>query len=183
MYFLFDIGGTKMRLVLSEDGEKIGEPRIFPTPKNFDAGILISEKYIRDFAPKKIRAVVGGIRRLDANKETLVNDFRLPGWSGKPVKKRLEEITDSPVYLENDAALAALGEAVFGAGRGHRIVSFITVSTGGGGARVVDQKIDENAMGFEPGHQVILMDEESGNVKNLESLIGGAFIEKETGKN
>jgi len=60
-----------------------------------------------------------------------------------------------PVYLENDAAIVGLGEAMNGAGRGEEIIAYITVSTGIGGARIVDGKIDRNIFGFEPGHQII----------------------------
>ena len=40
MYILFDIGGTNMRVALSRDGITFGEPKIIPTPKDFDAGML-----------------------------------------------------------------------------------------------------------------------------------------------
>ena len=42
-----------------------------------------------------------------------------------------------------------------GAGKGEEIVAYIKVSTGIGGVRIVDGKIDRNILGFEPGYQII----------------------------
>ena len=45
MYILFDIGGTKTRVVASEDLETYGEPIKFETPKSFDEGIDVFVDY------------------------------------------------------------------------------------------------------------------------------------------
>jgi predicted NBD/HSP70 family sugar kinase len=52
----------------------------------------------------------------------------------------------------------ALGEAHFGAGQGDAIMAYLTVSTGVGGARIVDGHIDRSTFGFEPGHQFLDVD-------------------------
>ena len=91
----------------------------------------------------------------------------------------MRKIFHAPVFLENDAALAGLGEAVFGAGKGKKIVAYLTISTGVGGCRIVDGKIDENSQGFEPGHQIIFSDK---NIITLENLVSGTAIEKKYGK-
>lgn len=54
-------------------------------------------------------------------------------------------------------------------------MAFLTISTGIGGGRVIDGKIDEAAWGFEPGHQ--LLTEE----KTLEDLASGTAFEKRCG--
>ena len=101
------------------------------------------------------------------------------GWNGKPFKKELERMFSAPVYLENDAALAGLGEAVKGAGRGYDIVAYMTVSTGVGGARIVNGAIDRNAMGFEIGHQIINYD---GEARTLEEYVSGSGFMHRFGK-
>lgn len=192
MYLLFDIGGSKMRLAVSSDGITLGDMQIVSTPQNFEEGINLFKKIsgeLRDSS--KIKACVGGIRRLDPTKSMLVPDFRLPDWSQKPLKQKLEEITESPVFLENDSALVGLGEAVSGAGRGYKIVAYLTISTGVGGVRIVDGKIDENTFGFEPGHQIIDMDWskfpdlkilENEGYGQLEAYISGSSLEKRFSK-
>jgi len=192
MYLLFDIGGSKMRLAASSDGETLGDTQIVSTPQNFEEGINLFKKITEALTgSEKIKACVGGIRRLDPTKSMLISDFRLPDWSQKPLKQKLEQITRSSVYLENDAALVGLGEATSGAGRGYKIVAYLTISTGVGGVRIVDGKIDENKYGFEPGHQVIDMDwskfpdlkslEEEG-YGQLEAYISGSSLEKRFSK-
>jgi glucokinase len=81
----------------------------------------------------------------------------LPGWGGMPVRRRLEEATGLPVQVENDANAMVIGEALFGAGRGLRVVVGITVGTGIGGGISIDQHIFHGAHGFSNniGHMVI----------------------------
>ena len=79
----------------------------------------------------------------------------MPDWDGKPLKQALQRAVEAPVYLENNAALAGLGEAAVGAGKWKSIVAYMTVGTGVGGARIVDGVIDANVHGFEPGNQII----------------------------
>lgn len=45
-------------------------------------------------------------------------------------QKELEKLIHKPVYLENDANLAALAEAIIGEGKEYNIVQYLTVSTG-----------------------------------------------------
>lgn len=156
-YILFDIGGTNMRIALSRDGTTFGEPKIVPTPKDFDAGILAIKNITTELARgEKIDAAGGGIAgTLSRDRSVFQNGPHLAGWNGKPIKKALEEALGAPTFIENDTAIVGLGEAVAGTGRGHGIVVYVTVSTGVGGVRIVNQSIDVSAMGFEIGHQII----------------------------
>lgn len=173
MYLLFDIGGTKTRVSVSSDGKTLGEVVIIPTSQDFKHGIAELRKSKEELARgKKIETVIGGVPgRLDKGKVKMVGAQNLPGWRGKPLKAQLEKALNAEVFLENDADLAGLGEAMEGAGRGYAIVAYLTISTGVGGARIVDGHIDANSLGFEPGTQII----EEG--KDLESYIGGASLE------
>jgi len=56
-------------------------------------------------------------------------------------------------------------------------VVYITISTGIGGSRIVDQKIDANRFGFEPGHQIIDILED-GSTKSLLEYASGSSIKK-----
>jgi glucokinase len=88
----------------------------------------------------------------------LVNSPNLGGWVLESITSALGDRLHAPVYLENDSAVVALGEAHHGAGKGDAIMAYITVSTGIGGARIVHGAIDVSAYGFEPGHQYIDFD-------------------------
>ena len=184
MYILFDIGGTNMRVALSRDGETFGDPKIIPTPKDFDAGMLALKNIATELTHgEQIMGAAGGIAgTLSRDRATFLNGPHLAGWNGKPIKAALEGAFGAPTYVENDTAIVGLGEAVAGAGKGYPIVAYITVSTGVGGVRIVNQKIDVSAMGFEPGHQIFdagggLHDKSvGGRGIDLEGYISGTAI-------
>ena len=183
MYLLFDIGGTKMRLALSKDGETFGEPKVVPTPKDFDEGMRVFKEAVDELSGgEKIEKAVGGMRGpFNKEKTMIINSSMLPLWDNKPLKEELEKIVGAEVVIENDTAIVGLGEMHSGAGQGVEIGVYITVSTGVGGARFVDGEIDENRFGFEPGHQIVDI-KEGGDPVSLENLVSGTALEKRTGK-
>ncbi len=77
-----------------------------------------------------------------------------------PAKAMLEERLKKPVYLENDANAAALGEAVAGCGNGVKNFVAVTLGTGVGSGIIIDGKIyrGSNFCGGEMGHMVINVD-------------------------
>lgn len=169
---LFDIGGTKIRMAYSENGEFFEEPKVVETPKSYEEGKALFAATARECANgREIKRLIGGMSRN-------VPGYGTGSWSYDDFKKDLGELIQAEVFLDNDAALVGLGEAAYGAGRGFEIVAYITVSTGVGGVRIVNQKIDERAVGFEPGKQIIDID--SG--KNLEDMISGKALAQKTGK-
>lgn len=191
MYILFDIGGSKMRVVAADREKFLGEPVVVATPKDFGEGIDTLKRIIDNIAQglasenRAVTAIVGGIAGpLNAEQTMLVNSPNLSGWVGHDIKNALRTAYKVPVELENDAALVALGEAHFGAGRGKSIIAYLTISTGVGGARIIDGKIDRESLGFEPGHQIIDPDNTlcptcEGN--DLEAYVSGTAVEKRFG--
>jgi len=170
---LFDIGGTKTRLAASEDGQSFEEPVIFSTPAEYDEAVSsISSRALDIAGGRSITKVCGGIRAYERHTGRMRAHPTFPLWTGQNIRASLERAFQTDLYIENDSALAALGEAVAGAGKGHKIVAYLTVSTGVGGARIVDGHIDANSYGFEPGHQII------DGVRTLEGLVSGTAIEK-----
>ncbi len=187
MYALFDIGGTKTRVAISRDLSKIDAIEKFDTSPVYSAGVEVICAAVRKLIGEaQLLGIAGGIRgRLMDGRAGLLKDDVLTDWQEKPLKKDLESALGVPVVLENDAALAGLGEAHFGAGRDYQIVAYHTVSTGVGGARIVNGKIDVYRSGFEPGHQSIDFDRtscpdcESGE---LEDIVSGTAVERRFGK-
>lgn len=182
-YLVFDIGGTKMRLAMSIDGKNLGSPLIIDTPKSFNQGMQVFAAEVKKLIGQNtINFAAGGIAgSLDSSRSTVFNAPHLPDWSGKNLKKSISEILHAPVLLENDTAMVGLGEAVYGGGKGFRIVVYITLSTGVNGVRVIEGKIDRSAFGFEIGHQIINFDasatEGDWGRGELEDYISGAALE------
>jgi predicted NBD/HSP70 family sugar kinase len=169
MYILFDIGRTKTRVAYYEGGDGFEEPVIFETSSDFDTQINLFAEKAREVAKgREIKKVAGGMTRA------------LFGGDYENFKQKLSQKLGAEVLVENDSAVVGLGEANFGAGKGFSIVAYITVSTGVGGARIVDGELDERMFGFEPGKQII--DIQDGEAKSLEDLISGKALEEKAGK-
>jgi len=78
-------------------------------------------------------------------------------WSGVPVKRWLENEFSIPIYVDNKANMAALGESYFGAARDSEYVLYINITAGVGAGIVLNQRILAGASGLagEVGHMTI----------------------------
>lgn len=160
MYIALDIGGTSTKLGVSKNLKNFWHKEIFPTPRNFKVGLNKLVKKIKNLTTNhKIQAVSIAIAgEFNKDRSQLRWSPNLGGWVNKPLKNQLEMCLNCKVYLENDANLAGLGEAIFGAGKPFKIIVYLTISTGVGGTRIVNKKIDKNTYGFEPGQQILNID-------------------------
>ncbi len=109
------------------------------------------------------------------------NPHTLPGWEGWNIVSSLTRTLDLPVWLENDADAAGLGEYYYGSGRGADRLVMLTVGTGVGGAVILDGEIYRGVGGEHPelGHMPISFDGSAcycGRNGCLESLISGPAI-------
>ncbi len=82
-----------------------------------------------------------------------------------PLTEMMEKGLGKPVFVDNDANVAALGEAVAGAAKGVQTCVCITLGTGVGGGIIIDGKMysGSNFAGAELGHTVIVVDGEPCN--------------------
>jgi glucokinase len=179
MYLLFDIGGTKTRIAVSNDLTSFDEPIIFDTPQNFAEGIiLIAENVKKITKGKEIKEAIGGMAGV-FNKEgtKLLKSPNLLDWENKLITYELERVFKVRPHIYNDCDLTALGEATFGAGKNGKIVAYLTVSTGVGGSLIIDKKLHLKTYGFEPGHLIVNPDTK----ETLQDLIGGKNLEKKLG--
>jgi predicted NBD/HSP70 family sugar kinase len=168
MKLLFDIGGTHMRLAIGH-GDKLGVSLTVDAPKNFrDALSKFKQAALQLTGGEKISVTVGGVPRFAQDKLTF--------WQTHPVIKEFAKFTKSKIILENDSALAGLGEAIYGAGKGKNIISYLTFGTGFGGARIVGGKIDANYFGFEPKMQIADYDPLTHKAPPLNLFVSGRGI-------
>ncbi len=187
-YIVFDIGGTKTRVAASDDLRSFTEPVKFDTPTTCQAGVAEIVKHAKHLSGgADIRGVAGGIRGiLNDDKTSMVRDpgKALTGWEEEPLAELLQKELGTTVYLENDAAIVGVGEAMYGAGQGSEIVVYLTVSTGVGGAKIENGMVDVYAYGFEPGHQILDVDNTvlgEGVDPTLENLVSGTALENRMG--
>ncbi|MCC6625938.1 MAG: ROK family protein [Chloroflexi bacterium] len=106
---------------------------------------------------------------------------RLAGWEQAPLASLLEDRLGAPALVDNDARVAALGEARYGAGRGERNLAYVHLGTGLGGGLVFDGRLYHGATATagEIGH--LLIDENGplcscGKPGHLEAYASGTAI-------
>ena len=107
------------------------------------------------------------------------------GFDKVPAGEILFEQLGRPIYLENDANCAALGEFYAGAGRGSKRFITVTLGTGVGGGIIHNGKIyhGSNGMGGEVGHMTVQMNGEPcpcGNVGCWEQYASATALKRQT---
>lgn len=172
MHLLFDIGGTKMRFASSPDGQTLSEAVIIPTPASLAEAMEQIKKAVQELTGgQTLTAACGGVAgTLNREQTQLSSAPHLLEWVNQPLVEILHRELGCPVYLENDTAIVGLGEAGLVP---EKIVAYVTISTGVGGVRIVDGAIDRHLTSFEPGHQIIDLNQPE---KHLEDYISGAAV-------
>lgn len=177
-----DIGGTNTRIALIDEEAHILKRVQFPTFVQEPFENIKKIKEVIDSFSKVISGVgVSCPGPLDLKKGIVLTPPNLKAWHFYPIVQKMEEILQIPVYLENDANLACLGEAKAGAGKGMGIVQYLTISTGVGSGFVIHGDIYQGAHGFahEIANMIVWKDGPSiGNLKNgsIESISSGTAI-------
>ena len=144
-----DIGGTNTRVALVDETLTIIDKQTFITHANNPQSTIEHIKQIIDgFAKPLVGIGISCPGPLDLKQGVVLTPPNLPGWHMYPLAKSLENMIQLPVFLENDANLAALAEATVGAGINQKVVQYLTISTGIGGGCVVDGDIYTGAHGF-----------------------------------
>jgi glucokinase len=147
-----DIGGTKLAAgVVSLSGQVLGYQRT-PTPVDLDAeGLFSAVVRLAEGAQSRCRLPVAalgvGCGGPMAYPEGVVSPLHISCWRDFPLRARLAERFGLPTALDNDAKAFALGEALFGAGRGSRALLGMVISTGVGGGVVMDGRLLHGASG------------------------------------
>jgi glucokinase len=162
-----DLGGTKIySAVLDAQGKVLGDD-LRPTEAALGVASVI-DRVILSLSEAAARAQVGlsalggvGIAApgpVVFSTGHIINPPNLPGWGDVALGPMLRERLGLRVVVENDAKAAAYGEYLEGAGRGARAMVFVTVSTGIGGAVVLDGKLYRGVDGAagEVGHTIVV---------------------------
>lgn len=157
-----DFGGTKNSAALTTHAgrEWIALRRRLSPPHptaayDYETMCTLARELLQGDTPSVIGVSFGGPVR--ASKGLVILSHHVVGWENFPLREKLAEEFSAPVAVDNDANVAALGEARFGAGQGCPSLLYITVSTGVGGGWVLDGKIyrGANEMAGEIGHLAI----------------------------
>lgn len=165
-----DLGGTNIVASVVDD-----KYNIVATSKTPTAMPRTPEEIFDDIAKVSVQAVEKAGITMDnidsigmgtpgtVNADGVIEYANNLNFDHVPAKNMLiERLGDKPIFIENDANCAALGEAYAGCGNGAKDFVAITLGTGVGSGIIVDGKIVSgvNHAGGECGHMVIIYDGE-----------------------
>jgi len=188
---VIDIGGTKFTLAVF-DGERMVLRESRATDR--EGG--------RDWMLKEIRAMAGRWRQeagfercgigfggpVNFGAQTVALSTHVGGWSDFPFPRWVEDNFNVRAIMDNDANVGALGEAVYGAGKGYcPAVFYMTISTGIGGGIVINNRIYRGADSYagEIGHLTVRPDGPQclcGAYGCLDRMCCGFWLERAYGR-
>jgi glucokinase len=150
-----DIGGTKIAAGVVDEQGSILERVKLATPKDSaQVAATIAEAVNTVRENHEVEAVgLGAAGFVSADRATVLFAANM-SWRNEPLRDRIEGLVDLPVVVENDANVAAWGEARFGAGDAQDNVVMLTIGTGVGGGVIIGGRLLRGhfGIGAELGH-------------------------------
>jgi glucokinase len=150
MYLGIEIGGTKLQLGFGTgDGLLAAHTR---DAVDVNAGADGIRQQILAAVPELLRqagldrAAIRGVGigfggPVDDATRTVIKSHQIEGWDGFPLAEWITDLLGWPVSLGNDADVAGLAEALFGAGKGLSPIFYITLGSGIGGGFITDGEV------------------------------------------
>lgn len=187
VYLAVDLGGTRIRAARcrAEGTIEARTEALTQADQGVEAVIARIESAVRSMWPttSDTTAAIGLVAPgpIDPWTGVILTAPNLPGMVNLPLRDRLGDIFNVPVFIGNDANLAGLAEWRFGAARGYTDMVYLTVSTGIGGGVVSNGRLLLGSRGLaaELGHITIDRTDgvcNCGNVGCLEWLASGTAI-------
>ncbi len=184
-----DLGGTKVLVgVVGEDRKVLYEDQERSAGQGQDELLETLEREVREAleARPNVAAVGLGIPcTIDRERGVAITAVNLP-IRNVPIRDRMRDRLGLPVFIDNDANVAALAEHRFGAAKGTSDAVMLTIGTGIGGGVIIDGELYRGSTGAasEPGHMVIDFDGPpcQGNCPNngcLETFASGTALARE----
>ena len=168
MYLAIDIGATKTLIALFSKRGRIRKRIKFKTSKNQKIFLDSLVDALKSFQRFNINLTVVAVPGLVQKNYTV--KFGNRNWPDTDLFTPIKNLLGCPVFLENDASLAALYEGYRLSGR----TVFLTFSTGIGGGIVEKNRLLPESATFEPGHKKYSY---NGKVKEWEDIASASAIE------
>ncbi len=183
-----DLGGTKMLVGVLDGTEVRWESREASTGQSEDELVELLVREVgeaREARPEASAVGLGIPATIDHDRGVAVAAVNLP-LTDVPLRDLVSERVGLPVFVDNDANVAALAEYLFGAAQGKPNTVMLTVGTGIGGGLILGGEVYRGATGAgaELGHTVIQADGPpcQGNCPNhgcVEALASGTALGRE----
>ncbi|MBR2066969.1 MAG: ROK family protein [Solobacterium sp.] len=174
-YIGIDLGGTNVRAArITEEGEILAQ---VSSPSHGQEGPETVMKIVKDLVYslpnwQECAGIGMGVPGpVNTEKGCMEISSNLTGFKGYPIADDLQKEFGLPTFLDNDANVAGLAEALVGAGKGLKTVFYTTISTGIGGVLVVNGQTVSGKHGFGGEIANIIIDR---NRKKINYLNAGA---------
>ncbi len=179
MYLGIDVGGTKTLLAVFDTDGQILKQEKFPTPDKYEGFIDGLQKVLENFSQYKVVAGCCALPALIDRPRGIGLEFGRLTWKNVPIKHDLERLlAPAEIYIENDAKLAGLSEALLTHGK-YKNILYLTIGTGIGDGIITDGKIDVDYQDTEAGQMVL---EHDGKLAKWEDMASGRAIVARYGK-
>jgi len=124
---------------------------------------------------------------VDFDSQRVIFSTQVPGWEGFDLVSEVESRFAAPAILDRDSMVGALGEGVYGAGKGTRPLFYITLSTGVGGGLLTKNGLyhGNDSYACELGHHTVLTNGPlclCGSFGCLERMCSGLWLERDYGQ-
>lgn len=138
-----DVGATNINIGRITNG-KIVEETYRPVDKKYSQERILSllfEAIEALINPDVIAIGIGVPGTVDQLTGVVYDIQNLPAWKKVPLKKIIEKKYDLPVSINNDANCFALGEKIFGKGKGYENFIGLSIGTGIGAGIILNNKL------------------------------------------
>ena len=139
-----DLGGTKIRAALLEQGVIVDERKVDSLANMTleESLAYMKSGVIAPFMSEKVKGIGLGVPSVVDTKLGIVYDVtKIPSWKEVHLKDELEKEFNVPVFVNNDANCFALGEKYFGEGRPYSNMVGIALGTGMGAGIIINNTL------------------------------------------
>jgi glucokinase len=140
-----EIGGTKLQIVTGDATSHIKQRLRYSIDASAGAAGIrkqIEEGLQQLLETNAVRSIGVGFGGPVAWKSGAIQlSHQIEGWGNFNLKTWLQQLTNLPVAIDNDANTAGLAEAKQGAGKGYNTVFYMTIGSGIGGGMVINEQI------------------------------------------
>ena len=182
MYIGIDFGGTKTLAAAFTDDGQISKKHKFQTDGSYQEYLEKLQQELTEHLGEAFEQAPCVTLAVPTRVDYDTGKVRLgpkmgDGWGHESIRTDLEQRFSKKVIIENDANVAALGEALHGAGQGYSRVLYVTLSTGIGTGYVENGGLDQTLLRSEGGQMIVSTPD--GTLAHWEDIASGkAFTER-----
>ena len=179
-YLGIEIGGTKIQLCVTDREYNVLECLNFLVGDIKENSVILKglesriTTLVSKYAIESIGVGFGG--PVNCTTGEIYQSFHVQGWNNINLKKWIEDLTKIPTFVDNDANIAALGEATLGAGAEYSRVFYVTLGSGVGGGYVIEGQLYHGAEPTECEIGHVRLSKAAGDI--LESSCSGWALNK-----